>query len=300
MKSILLAVALLACPLCAGFGGLYLATGLWKETWLGEMRGGSPKKRSPLRDNMLRPAGQYLKEELDSATLDLMFYSLLLVVIPYVISAIYLITKTTPSWSYFVMYLSLCLAGSALPFLKVQTLSRRRGQLRIGLDGELATGEELNQLMRDGYTVYHDLPADHFNVDHVIIGPAGVFAVETKTRTKPAKDGKNGHRVFVRGSALEFPGFVDDETIGQAKAEARWLSNMLTKGVGKAVSVAPVVSLPGWLVERTSANGVTVVNPKETRKLLLGKSVVLDDQTIRQISFQIENRCRSLKPHAPL
>lgn len=300
MKSILLSLVLLACPLCAGFGGLYLATGLWKETWLGKMRGGSPKKRSPLRDNMLRAAGQYVKEELDSTTLDLMFYSLLLVVIPYVISAICLITKTTPSWSYFATCLGLCLAGSVLPFLKVQNLSRRRRQLRLGLDGELATGEELNQLMRDGYTVYHDLPADHFNVDHVVIGPAGVFAVETKTRTKPARNGKNGHRVLVRGSVLEFPGFVDDETIGQAKAEARWLSNMLTKGVGKAVSVAPVVSLPGWLVERTSPNGVTVINPKETRKLLLGKSAILDDQTIRQISFQIENRCRSLKPYVPL
>jgi hypothetical protein len=24
-----------------------------------------------------------------------------------------------------------------------------------------------------------------FNVDHILIGPGGVFAIETKTRTKP-------------------------------------------------------------------------------------------------------------------
>ena len=41
--------------------------------------------------------------------------------------------------------------------------------------------------MRDGFAVFHDVPGDKaFNVDHVVIGPQGVFAVETKGRGKPA------------------------------------------------------------------------------------------------------------------
>jgi hypothetical protein len=54
---------------------------------------------------------------------------------------------------------------------------------RIGYDGELATAQELNQLMRHGYYVFHDLQAENFNIDHIVIGPAGVFAVETKSRS---------------------------------------------------------------------------------------------------------------------
>ena len=29
-------------------------------------------------------------------------------------------------------------------------------------------------------SVYHDIQADQFNIDHVVVGPSGVFAVETK------------------------------------------------------------------------------------------------------------------------
>jgi len=34
--------------------------------------------------------------------------------------------------------------------------------------------------MLDGYHVYHDFPAERFNIDHVVVGPAGAFAIETK------------------------------------------------------------------------------------------------------------------------
>lgn len=45
----------------------------------------------------------------------------------------------------------------------------------------MAAAEEINQLMRQGFTTFHDVPAEPgFNIDHVIVGPTGVFAVETK------------------------------------------------------------------------------------------------------------------------
>ena len=44
----------------------------------------------------------------------------------------------------------------------------------------------LEDLRAQGYAVFHDIPGDGFNVDHALIGPAGIFAIETKTRAKPA------------------------------------------------------------------------------------------------------------------
>ena len=69
--------------------------------------------------------------------------------------------------------------------IKLLRLLNRRRKFRLGYEGELAVGQELNQLLREGYEVYHDFPADKFNIDHIIIGPAGVYAVETKARQKP-------------------------------------------------------------------------------------------------------------------
>jgi hypothetical protein len=53
--------------------------------------------------------------------------------------------------------------------------------LRQGIEGEKAVGQFLERLREQRYQVFHDLVGDGFNVDHVLIGPAGVFTIETKT-----------------------------------------------------------------------------------------------------------------------
>jgi len=66
-------------------------------------------------------------------------------------------------------------------FNRLLTLLRRK---RLGWEGELAVGEQLNGLYAQGYDVFHDLDGGGFNIDHVAVGPAGVFAIETKARVK--------------------------------------------------------------------------------------------------------------------
>ena len=58
----------------------------------------------------------------------------------------------------------------------------RLKNLRLGLDGEVGVGQFLDEYCRErGYKVLHDLQGDGLNVDHVLIGPGGVFAIDTKT-----------------------------------------------------------------------------------------------------------------------
>ncbi|GJM24502.1 MAG: hypothetical protein DHS20C16_09170 [Phycisphaerae bacterium] len=45
----------------------------------------------------------------------------------------------------------------------------------------------MEQTREKGYRVYHDIQCDGFNIDHVLIGPGGVFVIETKTASKPTK-----------------------------------------------------------------------------------------------------------------
>jgi len=168
----------------------------------------------------------------------------------------------------------------------------------MGLDGERATGEELNQLMKHGYRVYHDMQAGKFNIDHVVIGPGGVFAVETKYRSKKEGSGLNGATVFRNNDMLRFP---DDKlnlnAIPQARAQARWLEEFLTKSVGKHISVQAIVTLPGWKVEKGPHDGsVLVINPKNPDNFFLSRPAIPDDQMIQQVAYQVEQRCRNVKP----
>jgi hypothetical protein len=170
--------------------------------------------------------------------------------------------------------------------------------VRLGYDGEVAVGQELNQLLRDGYYVYHDFFADKFNIDHIVVGKKGVFAIETKARSKPNTDERQkGATVEYNGRALLFPKWTDTETINQAELQASWLSKWLNSAIGEPVAVRAVVALPGWFVKRTSSNGIPVVNPKQFAPLFKNiQSRDLSEKTIKRIVHQLEQKCRDVEP----
>ena len=102
--------------------------------------------------------------------------------------------------------------------------------LRQGIEGERAVGQFLERLRERGYHVFHDVLGDGFNVDHVLIGPAGVFSIETKTWSKPLKDDA---RVICLGDSLRIgPLEPDRNPIIQAVAQAAWLKQLLSESTG--------------------------------------------------------------------
>jgi len=144
-------------------------------------------------------------------------------------------------------------------------MGRKRRRLKQGLAGELATAQLLMPLQAEGCQIFHDLPAPGFNIDHVVVGPYAVFAVETKSRMKPPSGGKAAATVRYDGSRLMFPDHVESKPLDQARAQARWLAEHLTGGTGEPVKVVPALALPGWFVELTregSRADVVVFNPK--------------------------------------
>ena len=49
-----------------------------------------------------------------------------------------------------------------------------------GAWGEQATAKALRSLEKDGWVVLHDLPAGRGNVDHIVVGPGGVYLLDSK------------------------------------------------------------------------------------------------------------------------
>lgn len=146
---------------------------------------------------------------------------------------------------------------------RVLSIKKKLVHLRLGRDGEKTVGQMLESLREHGAKVLHDLPGGTFNLDHVIISPTGIFAVETKTRSKPA-DGQG--KLYFDGTHVTLAnGYRSDEAVIQAQAAARWLRELIKETTGKLFNVQPAVVFPGWYVEtepEAKNTGVWVLNPK--------------------------------------
>ena len=212
-------------------------------------------------------------------------------------------TRLNGAWFWVGLGLTVAVFAVALG-LAVRWFVRRlkaRGDCYLGFFGERVVAEFLEPAKGSGWRIFHDVPCEsgreRFNIDHVAVGPGGVFAIETKTRRKgPAREGRDDYKVFYDGEKLDWPWGDDQDGIGLAIGHAQGLQNWLTKTTGAAVGVVPVLALPGWYVESPARAAVRVVNPSWLPDLLTGSTeTVLSPRQIDLYSRQLEQRCRDVE-----
>ena len=261
------------------------------------------KPRSPFTQNLLGCPGQSLLYKLDGINADLMVYLASALMIPLAIYALHI------SISYFgdarETDLRIGITGCvALGFFilsayKVIKLHHEKRVVRLEYESKLVVGQALEQLRRDGFHVYHDFPTDTFNIDHIVVGSKGVFAVATKARFNPnPKNRVEDATVEYDGRMLYFPKGDDDATIEQAQSQASWLSNWLGQAMGEPLAVRAIVALPGWFIKRTSSEGIPVANPKQFASLFEHINPrSLSDPMITRITNLLDQTCGDKEPN---
>jgi hypothetical protein len=287
IQSIPFAVLILLPILVAG--GMVLS---WKRWFRNRNR------RSPLTSELLRSPGYGLQEKIDELGIDIDGYLLAIVIIPMMLYGLWLqqqvfieFTSKPPNGVVFIVAAGL-LYVSVL--IKLFRTVRKRLKYMGALSGEVATAQLLEPVIAGGGRVFHDVQATGFNIDHVVVAPGGVFAIETKHRLKPTKGlASEIAKVRYDGKALHFPSWVETKPITQARSQAEWLSKTLTKSTGDSVVVRPVVAIPGWFVERTGRSDVNVINPKGVSFMLkpVDESPLSEDKR-KRISYQLEQLSR--------
>ncbi|WP_292449457.1 nuclease-related domain-containing protein [Methylibium sp.] len=260
------------------------------------------RRRSPIGIALLRSPGHTLREQLEEAQNDVTADVFVLMAMPLLVLATFLAQSHLRGLQGMMhlapIYVVLALAFVAFTVRKLLKAGERLDNLKAGYDAELAVGQELDQLMRLGAVVFHDIPADNFNIDHVVISSEGVFAVETKGFTKPKQGrGRADATVVFDGKVLRFPTWTTKAPLEQAERQAAWLAKWLTSAVGSPVRVLPVVALPGWFVELTGRGGVSVFNGKQLTGLLRSRGAQhLSASDVQRVAHQVEQRVRTVAP----
>jgi len=253
---------------------------------------GKRDKRSPLKDKPLRNPGQSLEEQRRDLVENAIEPALVAVVLV-VLAGLewYRYFSSVPPSPVLFTVVALIAVGYAA-FRIWRALPQARA-LRLGIEGERAVGQFLERLREDGYQVFHDVVGSGFNVDHVLIGPAGVFTIETKTYSKPAR---GEAKVVCDGERILVDGFEPDrDPIVQGKAQASWLRTVLAESTGRKLPVRSVILFPGWFVEQDQASrrDFWVLNPKALGDFLKHEPQVLNAEDVKLASLHLSRFIRA-------
>jgi len=192
-----------------------------------------------------------------------------------------------------VLYTMVAGAIVAFTIWRFYCMRRHVKALRLAVDGERAVGQFLERFRQSGYQVFHDMLGTGFNVDHVLIGPAGVFTMETKTWSKPTD---SDARIMFDGESVKYGSNTPDrDPVTQALAQASWLRALLQESTGKVFHVWPVILFPGWFVEQLpgSKRRVWVLEPKALPGFIDKEPRRLSDEDAKLASFHLSRFIRA-------
>lgn len=146
---------------------------------------------------------------------------------------------------------------------------------RIGADGEEAVAARLAKL-GDRWKVLHAVPVGEngSDIDHVVIGPGGVFTINAKHHPD-ASVWVGGDTFMVNGQRVPY--------VRNSRFEARRTAKLLTAAGAGPVEVTGVIAVMGargGFTVKTQPAGVVVVTRKEVGKWLARRPDVLTDEQV--------------------
>jgi hypothetical protein len=153
---------------------------------------------------------------------------------------------------------------------------------RRGAAGERRTARLLHPLERQGWAVLHDLavPGSWANIDHLVIGPGGVFVVDSKQyrgRLQLDPSGRLWHGRYPLAPTLRAVEFEADQA-AQVLADPQ--------------VVVPIVAIHGAQVPwgKVVVDGVPVVPARRLPSMLLALPAVLGPERVAWLADQARVR----------
>jgi hypothetical protein len=258
---------------------------------------GSRLLRSPIKAKPLRLPGQSVQDAID----DLLWDG----IGPYFAFALFMVILSGLEWVAVLrhmprqpwLYSGLAVLATLYAAVKFWRVWGRLQRLKLGRDGERVVGQYLERLRADGADVFHDVPGDGFNLDHVVLSVHGFLAIETKTWSKPVR---GDARITLTDAGVMVNGLRPDrDPLVQAQAGAKWLAQLLEETTGKRFPVRGVVLCPGWFVEpmsdgrRASADKPWMLEPKALPGFIQNEPQRIGESDLKLAAYHLSRYVRA-------
>jgi Nuclease-related domain len=194
-----------------------------------------------------------------------------------------LVLIVSPLWGGVVLLFDVVVVASAL-FATPNSIAA----WHTGTQGELRTGRLLEPLEAEGFRILHDrqIPGSRANIDHIVIGPPGIFVVETKSL---------GGSLQIRGNDVFVAGRRKTRMIDEVKREALAVQTALTDELAAGGwTITPVIcvhraDLP-WF--RTEVAGIRIVSGKDLVTRLRMPDQLLSPADVERLAALVGARLR--------
>jgi hypothetical protein len=174
-------------------------------------------------------------------------------------------------------------------------LKKRIFHADTGAKAEQAVAQALQELPDDFY-VFHDLEFPGFNIDHVVLGPNGIFLVETKSQEGNITQEND---VLLRNGRKFFKNFLN-----QCWSQAFSLRDHLAADGLIDLSIKPILCFSRGFVEiRGPVRGVAVINVRYLRQHILSQrgrvSAQMRDKIIPLLAAALSEQAAQPSPMIP-
>ncbi len=204
-----------------------------------------------------------------------------------------LVAGALTRWSLLLLPILVIVLGAGLA---VTTAHRRElvASWRQGAKGERQTARLLAKLEREGWKIVHDLaiPGSRANVDHLAIGPGGVWIVDSKLWGKRVHwDPRHG---WMHGQSAITP------ELNTTRWEATEVEQALVDGLGRAerhlTGTRGIIVHLTWCVHgeplpggKLVVDGETIVNPRHLLALLrAGRGPTLPPAAVEDLAREAQ------------
>ena len=157
-----------------------------------------------------------------------------------------------------------------------------------GVEGERRAAAYIEPLLDAGFVVLYNrlIPGIKADIDSLVIGPTGVFPIETKNWS--GKVGVRNDRLFVGEHDRTW---VVQQVYREALAVQVALGEELTK---ERITVTPVICAIGGVGSSDRVvSGVHVTDGKGLAKLLANRPAVLDEEAVQRIARLADRHLRA-------
>ena len=146
-----------------------------------------------------------------------------------------------------------------------------------GAAGEIEVGRRLEQLWPEGWRVLHAVPvgSNGADIDHLLIGPAGVFCINTKNHSR-GKVWIGDRMIMVNGAKTDY--------LRNSRFEGRRVSKTLTNATGWRIDAQPaLVFLAREYTMHSRPADVHVVGRREVPAWFRRRPATISDEAVAHI-----------------